>query len=114
MRQRSNEHQIQGIKKEIRESKSPRHQRPAYQEKTCQDEKPPSTPLEQPRPEESQKEKIVITGDDILIEYVQRVVSLLKMLPPERRDTHIFGLITDSIKRFVTHSVWHVKEQYQL
>jgi len=32
------------------------------------------------------------------------------MLPYEKRNTQIFDLITDSIHRFVTHSVWHVKE----
>lgn len=47
---------------------------------------------------------MLITGDDILIEYVDRLMNQLKVMNDE-------GMLQDSWKRaiekFITHYVWH-------
>ena len=49
----------------------------------------------------------MITGDDILIEYVSRVVSLLRLLDDDFHDGgELSGWIHEAITRFVTHHVW--------
>lgn len=51
--------------------------------------------------------KVVITGDDVLIEYVQRLIKILKEIP-EIQDSEI---IDQNIEKFIVHFVWH-KEDY--
>jgi len=49
----------------------------------------------------------VITGDDILIEYVSRVVSLLRQFDDEMHDEQeLSGRVRNSILKFVSHHVW--------
>lgn len=63
-------------------------------------------PAQQPAPattSSTQPPKIVITGDDILIEYVQRVSTALATISEE-----LIPLKTVSkIEKFVTHHIWH-------
>jgi hypothetical protein len=49
----------------------------------------------------------LITGDDILIEYVERLMKMLKILQPAQvGDAH-----QESIESFITHYVWHCKDK---
>jgi hypothetical protein len=50
----------------------------------------------------------VITGDDILIEYVSRVVSVLRLFDnDDLHDEHDLSQhVKDAIQRFISHSVW--------
>jgi len=47
--------------------------------------------------------KILITGDDILIEYVDRLTVALKSI----KDTTLKPVWAKCIEKFVTHEVWH-------
>ena len=51
--------------------------------------------------------KIVITGDDILIEYVTRIVNVLRKIDEEFHDEDELSQdVRNSIKLFVEHHVW--------
>lgn len=48
---------------------------------------------------------MVITGDDVLIEYVSRLIKILKEVP-EVQDNSII----DNIEKFISHFVWHKED----
>ncbi len=50
-------------------------------------------------------EKVLITGDDILIEYVSRLLKQLSQGEDRLPDAH-----RQSITKFITHYVWHSKD----
>ena len=51
--------------------------------------------------------KIVITGDDILIEYVNRIVSQLRTLDEDFLDEQELSTkVRIGIQKFVSHHVW--------
>ena len=54
----------------------------------------------------SHEEKILITGDDVLIEYVVRMVNMLKGLS----DAIVEPLWRSCVEKFVMHYVWHSKD----
>jgi hypothetical protein len=45
--------------------------------------------------------KVVITGDDVLIEYVARLIQKVSV------DTNVRAAESESIENFITHYVWH-------
>jgi hypothetical protein len=47
------------------------------------------------------QERVLITGDDILIEYVDRLMREIQPLTDLREDWR------SSIEKFITHYVWH-------
>lgn len=51
-------------------------------------------------------EKIIITGDDVLIEYVQRVINALTVLS----ESVLTPEIRLAIDKFILHYVWHSKD----
>jgi hypothetical protein len=55
-----------------------------------------------------QQEKVLITGDDILIEYVDRLMNQLKVMGDE-------NLLQEqwkkAIEKFITHYVWHSQDR---
>ena len=51
-------------------------------------------------------DKVLITGDDILIEYVQRVLDVLKLLS----DEELSNSQLEKIQKFISHYVWHSKD----
>lgn len=61
------------------------------------DEKPKSEP-------DFAEEKVVITGDDILIEYVKRVMNIVQQYQAEISQNQIRKL-----EMFLTHKVWYSK-----
>jgi len=50
--------------------------------------------------------KIIITGDDVLIEYVHRLISALSLIPEDSLSADI----KLAIDKFVLHYVWHSKD----
>ena len=52
------------------------------------------------------KEKIIITGDDVLIEYVHRLISSLSVISEDSLTPDI----KLAIDKFVLHYVWHSKD----
>jgi len=52
-------------------------------------------------------EKVLITGDDILIEYVERLMNALKQVPVNKVSEEHY----QSIEQFITHYVWHCKDR---
>ena len=53
----------------------------------------------------SGEEKIVVTGDDILIEYVRRIMYLVK-----QQGSELSILNQKKIEQFLTHKVWYSKD----
>lgn len=51
-------------------------------------------------------EKIVLTADDILIEYISRIWHAIRSLKEEKLKT----TWRRSLERFITHSVWHASD----
>jgi hypothetical protein len=51
-------------------------------------------------------DKIIITGDDVLIEYVQRIINSLTIVS----ESSLSANITSSIEKFIHHYVWHSKD----
>lgn len=50
--------------------------------------------------------KVVITGDDVLIEYVTRLIGKIETISESNLNfNHL-----DSIKKFITHYVWHSED----
>jgi len=50
---------------------------------------------------------VLITGDDILIEYVERLMNALKQVPVNKVTEEHY----QSIEKFITHYVWHCKDR---
>jgi hypothetical protein len=50
---------------------------------------------------------VVITGDDVLIEYVVRLINILKEVP----EVQGAKTVEENIEKFITHFVWH-KDDY--
>ena len=50
------------------------------------------------------QEKVLITGDDILIEYVDRLMNQLKIMGDENMLQEGWKR---AIEKFITHYVWH-------
>ena len=53
---------------------------------------------------QQQQEKVLITGDDILIEYVERLMNQLKVMGDEQLLQETWK---KAIEKFITHYVWH-------
>lgn len=70
--------------------------------------KQPSHKASSSQNEKIQQEKVLITGDDILIEYVDRLMNQLKLMGEEQ-------LLQDqwkkAIEKFITHYVWHSQDR---
>lgn len=49
------------------------------------------------------QERVLITGDDILIEYVDRLMHEIQSVP----DSDLKQGWKQSIEKFITHYVWH-------
>ena len=49
------------------------------------------------------QDKVLITGDDILIEYVDRLMRELQTL----NENDLSGQQKTQIEKFITHYVWH-------
>jgi hypothetical protein len=49
------------------------------------------------------KQKVMITGDDILIEYVQRLVKQLATVALEQ----VHASQVEKMEKFISHYVWH-------
>jgi hypothetical protein len=49
----------------------------------------------------------MITGDDILIEYVQRLIGKLGKSPEDTLPKRTLG----NVERFITHYVWYNADQ---
>ena len=60
-----------------------------------------------PSAEPKSDPKVVITGDDVLIEYVSRLIQLLKEVP----ETHGVERPNQCIEKFITHFVWHQDDE---
>lgn len=58
-----------------------------------------------------QQEKVLITGDDILIEYVERLMNQLKVL---REETLLQDQWKKAIEKFITHYVWHSQDRRKI
>ena len=52
---------------------------------------------------QTSNEKVMITGDDILIEYVQRLSSTLARYPEDQLNYSY----VEKMEKFITHYVWH-------
>ena len=72
----------------------------AEEDEGCEESCDPPTKQQQPQ------EKILITGDDVLIEYVHRMVGAMKSLG----DSAIEPLQRSCVEKFVMHVVWHSKD----
>ena len=55
-----------------------------------------------------QHERVLITGDDILIEYVDRLMNQLKVMGDE---AHLQDQWKKAIEKFITHYVWHSQDR---
>ena len=49
----------------------------------------------------------MITGDDILIEYVERLMTAIKSVP----DEHFQDNWKIALEKFITHYVWHSQDR---
>ena len=58
-----------------------------------------------PVKDEKKHEKVLITGDDILIEYVERLIGSIKGLPA----SYIQATWNTKLEKFISHYVWHQK-----
>ena len=72
----------------------------------------PQPPLSVPREakkkvSEGSDSKVVITGDDVLIEYVARLIKIMKEVP----EVENVDLVEINIEKFIAHYVWH-KDDY--
>lgn len=54
------------------------------------------------------QEKVLITGDDILIEYVDRLMNQLKIMGDESLLQEVWK---KAIEKFITHYVWHSQDR---
>lgn len=51
-------------------------------------------------------DKILITGDDVLIEYVDRIIISLKIVT----ESNLKPIWRLNIEKFISHYVWHFKD----
>lgn len=58
-----------------------------------------------------QQEKVLITGDDILIEYVDRLMNQLKIMNDE---VLLQETWKKAIEKFITHYVWHSQDRRKI
>jgi len=76
-----------------------------YKGKSVADTSEASTADESKLPKIANKQtdnsKVVITGDDVLIEYVARLIQKVSV------DTNVRAAESESIENFITHYVWH-------
>jgi hypothetical protein len=56
--------------------------------------------------EARRREKVVITGDDILIEYVRRLKNVLKLYPLSTQPPNVHYYL----EKFVFHKVWSLND----
>jgi hypothetical protein len=54
----------------------------------------------------SSQERVLITGDDILIEYVERLMNEIKNV----NDNDLKSNWKNQIEKFITHYVWHSQD----
>lgn len=66
----------------------------------------PNAPQSQNQANTKQSTKVMITGDDILIEYVTRLVRHLGNSQPEVMQAYQ----TERVEKFVSHYVWHMPD----
>ena len=59
---------------------------------------------------ERQDQKVVITGDDVLIEYVKRLIKILKDIFSTSLETLNLPQIMECIENFIGHFVWHKED----
>lgn len=52
-------------------------------------------------------EKVLLTGDDVLIEYVSRLTHAIKALKEDK----LKPIWKRNIEKFITHHVWHTSDQ---
>ena len=52
------------------------------------------------------KNKVLVTGDDVLIEYVSRIINFLKSIP----EGEVPVLWMTQIDKFIQHYVWHTPD----
>ena len=53
-------------------------------------------------------EKVLITGDDILIEYCERIMNAMKQINETMLKVHWKA----NIEKFITHKVWHTPDAF--
>ncbi len=58
---------------------------------------------EEDRKTGAKNEKILITGDDVLIEYVNRLMVAVRSM----KESSLKSAWRNSIEKFITHKVWH-------
>jgi hypothetical protein len=63
-------------------------------------------PKQSMKTQENGGEKIIITGDDVLIEYVHRIITALTLL----QEDNLTPDIKLGIDKFILHYVWHTKD----
>jgi len=56
--------------------------------------------------DKKRKEKVVITGDDILIEYVRRIKNALKKYPISTQPSNVWYYL----EKFLFHKVWSLND----
>ncbi len=96
-------------KERVQSASGPRNQakaapRQAFAPKSQTLSSSPQPPSNAPKAPQS---KVMITGDDILIEYVSRVTNHLAKM----REEHIDRSVASRIELFITHYVWHQPDQ---
>lgn len=78
-----------------------------YMQKNKKPQRPQTVKVgSNPSMKTNDSDKIIITGDDVLIEYVQRIINALDIITESSLSTNI----TSSIEKFIHHYVWHTKD----
>lgn len=57
--------------------------------------------------EKKDNSKVLVTGDDLLIEYIERLINEIK---PPVNDKDLKPEWYTQIEKFVTHYVWHSQD----
>ena len=66
----------------------------------------PKENIAHPQPSSNDQERVLITGDDILIEYVDRLMREIQDID----DSDLKPSWIASIEKFITHYVWHSQD----
>lgn len=53
--------------------------------------------------------RIIVTGDDILIEYVRRIMNLIKQC--NASNIEVSGPVIRKLELFIGHKIWQPKEE---
>jgi hypothetical protein len=53
--------------------------------------------------------RIIVTGDDILIEYVRRIMTLIKQC--HQTGIEVSGAVVRKLELFIGHKIWQPKEE---